>query len=552
MAKGKSTMRSPARGSGRKMVTADGLDHPISLELCKRLNRFYEALILLSSLMQACSRNGQQPNKAPSDVSEPGDDYRMTQECLMNKLAQICDNRRGGETITSVAIIQLPDCLVYAFASNQRSPKEIKEAETFLLDLFEYLSNTSATSSVLMEEATSKSATYVLEKILAFNHERVQCYRIGLVHGLTQCIKDCDRRGSVHEKTSQDDEALVRAAADLRQSLIYHSIVDRGKLGRFDESPHWAELQHFIGRLVSYLRATQTIFVARRRHPELFDIDSIKIKFIPSSRPLPNPMNAFQAGLDPLQRQTVRSAHDLIPRMTGDAEMIETYSQYADELQVCKLDELIATQCCKFNPRGFRPIVHSEVLLLDWLRKQFAEDMHSIPFYEGNKYIGCSKPTCRLCEYYFAAHSSGVRVRSPHRNVYRNWAVPDALVEGETSRYKDKMIDAVLVKVREDALTALREKVCVRKRFDSNTYSSMPTCQSLTGISVTLDDLSSRIGGLSISSHVHPRVYPSVATRIHVSSNVEDTCSVAAQGTNGGSDDESGGVLVFSGRNRRS
>ncbi|KAK1450668.1 hypothetical protein CCUS01_02124 [Colletotrichum cuscutae] len=444
------------------------------------------------------------------------------------------------------------NCLVYAFASNQRSPKEIKEAEAFLLNLFEYLSNTSASSSVLMEEATSKSATYVLEKILAFNHERVQCYRIGLVQGLTQCIKDCNRRGSVHEKTSQDDEALVRAAADLRQSLIYHSIVDRGKLGRFDESPHWAELQHFIGRLVSYLRATQTIFVARRRHPELFDIDSIKIKFIPSSRPLPNPMNAFQAGLDPLQRQTVRSAHDLIPRMTGDAEMIETYSQYADELQVCKLDELIATQCCKSNPRGFRPIVHSEVLLLDWLRKQFAEDMHSIPFYEGNKYIGCSKPTCRLCEYYFAAHSSGVRVRSPHRNVYRNWAVPDALVEGETSRYKDKMIDAVLVKVREDALTALREKVCVRKRFDSNTYSSMPTCQSLTGISVTLDDLSSRIGGLSISSHVQPRIYPSVATRIHVSINVEDTCSVAGQGTNGGSDDESGGVLVFSGRNKRS
>ncbi|KAK7451420.1 hypothetical protein Landi51_04791 [Colletotrichum acutatum] len=356
---------------------------------------------------------------------------------------------------------------------------------------------------------------------------------------------------SVAEKSSQDDEALVRAAADLRQSVIFHSIVDRGKLGRFDESPHWAELQHFIGRLVSYLRATQTIFVARRRHPELFDTDSIKIKFITSSRPMPNPMNAFQAGLNTLQRQTVRSAHDIIPRMTGDVGMIETYSQYADELQVCKLDELIAAQCCKSNPKGFRPIVHSEVLLLDWLRKQFAEDTHSIPFYEGNKYIGCSKPTCRLCEYYFAAHSSGVRVRSPHRNVYRNWAVPDALVEGDSSRYKDKMIDAVLAKVREDALTALREKVCVRKRFDSNTYSSMPTCQSLTGIPDTLDDLSSRIGGLSISSHVHSRVHPSVVKSIPVSSNIEDTRSVTAHEKNGGSDDESGGVLVFAGRNRR-
>ncbi|KAG7042217.1 hypothetical protein JMJ77_0010318 [Colletotrichum scovillei] len=522
MAKEKSTMRSPARGSGRN---GDGR-RPGSPHQSRALQKAEQILRSLDTAFK-------------SDAGF--------------KLAQLCDNRRGGDTVTAVAIIQLPDCLVYAFASNQRSPKEIKEAETFLLDLFEYLSQTSASSSDFMEDATSKPASSILEKILAFNHERVQCYRIGLVQGLTKCIEDCDRRGSVHvaEKSSQDDEALVRAAADLRQSLIYHSIVDRGKLGRFDESPHWAELQHFIGRLVSYLRATQTIFVARRRHPELFDIDSIKIKFIASSKPLPNPMNAFQAGLNPLQRQTVRSAHDLIPRMTGDASMIETYSQYADELQVCKLDELIAAQCCKSNPRGFRPIVHSEVLLLDWLRKQFAEDMHSIPFYEGNKYIGCSKPTCRLCEYYFAAHSSGVRVRSPHRNVYRNWAVPDTLVEGESSRYKDKIIDAVLVKVREDALTALREKVCVRKRFDSNTYSSMPTCQSLTGISITLDDLSSRIGGLSISSQVHSRVYPSVVKSIYVSSNVEDTCSVADHGEDGGSDDESGGVLVFSGRNRR-
>ncbi|KXH61421.1 hypothetical protein CSAL01_05247 [Colletotrichum salicis] len=607
MAKGKANTRSSAKGSGPKMMTADGLDHSISLRLCKRLNRFYEALTLLYSLVRACPTSGQQLDKPPSDVAEPGENHRAILECFMNKLAQICDNQRGGKTVTSVAIIQLPDILIYTFASNQRSAKEVAEVEEFIFSVLEYLSETDATPSDSQDDITSNSFQHVLGQILYFHRRRIQCYRAGLAGALSQCIADCDRRESgqsefetsrlgaailtffkdssvktcllelqrvaddseaslksqnsskdallfslesyedhtdpsIAEKNLQNNEALVKAATQLRQSTIYHSIVDRGKSGKVDESPYWCDLQHFVGRLVSYLRATQTLFVARKRYPELFDLDTIKIKFVASSKPLPNPMNAFQAGLNPMQRKTTRSAHDILSRMTNDEEMIKTYRQYADELQRCDLDGRIATQCCK---PVFRPIVHSEVLLLDWLRKEFAEDMHSIPFYEGMKYIGCSKPTCRLCDYYFAAHSSGVRVRPTHQNVYPSWTVPDVLEEGEISTTKDEMIDAVLAKVREAAFTALREKVSERKRFDSDT-SSMPMCQPLTGISVTLDDLSSRIGGLSISSH--QRVFPFVVK--NTSSNVEDTWSVAAHGDDSGSDYDSGGVLVFTGRNK--
>ncbi|KAK1636385.1 hypothetical protein BDP81DRAFT_429600 [Colletotrichum phormii] len=551
------------------MMTADGLDHPISLRLCKRLNRFYEALTLLYSLVQACPTSGQQLNKTPSDVAEPGENHRAILNCFMNKLAQICDNQRGGKTVTSVAIIQLPDILVYTFASNQRSAKEIAEVEGFIFSVLEYLSETDAAPSDSEDDVTSKSFQHILGQILFFHRRRIQCYRAGLAKALSQCIADCDRRepgqnssvktsllelqrvaddseaslkGQNSKEKVQNNEALVQAATQLRQSTIYHSIVDRGKSGKVDESPYWCDLQHFVGRLVSYLRATQTLFVARKRYPELFDLDGTKIKFVASSKPLPNPMNAFQAGLNPLQRKTTRSAHDILSRITSDEEMMKKYRQYADELQRCDLDGRIATQCCK---PVFRPIVHSEVLLLDWLRKEFAEDIHSIPFYEGMKYIGCSKPTCRLCDYYFAAHSSGVRVRPTHQNVYPSWTVPDVLEEGEISTTKDRMIDAVLAKVREAAFTALREKVSERKRFDSDT-SSMPTCQPLTGISVTLDDLSSRIGGLSISSH--QRVFPFVVKS--KSSNVEDTWSVAAHGDDSGSDDDSGGVLVFTGRNK--
>ncbi|KAK1997126.1 hypothetical protein LX36DRAFT_721590 [Colletotrichum falcatum] len=257
-------------------------------------------------------------------------------------------------------------------------------------------------------------------------------------------------------------------------------------------------------------------------------------------------MTAFQAGLPPRQRTAVRSASVIISRMTSDEAKQEAYRRYADELQRCGLDGLIADQCCS---KSFRPIAHSEVLLLEWLRKEFADETRSIPFYGGVKYIGCSKPTCRLCEYYFAAHNGGVRVRPSHRNVYANWVVPDVLVEGETSQYKARMMDAVLAKVRDDVFLALSEKVSERKRFDSETCSSLPTYRSAPGVSTHIGGLASLVEGLSLAG-------PARASRSKLAREVlmgDDAWSVAAQDDNdgygGGDDDDGGGTLVFTGRN---
>ncbi|KZL85528.1 hypothetical protein CI238_04623 [Colletotrichum incanum] len=571
------------------MITADGLDHPISLKLCKRLNRFFEALSILSSLQTACGRNSQ--FTATSDTSVSEESHSRTLECFINKLAQTCDNKRHGPTVTSLAIVRPPDKLLYAFASNQRSHEDNEEARGFVFSILHYVNQVCA-EPCFRDDECSTVFRHVLRNILNFNHERIQHYRQSLLERLDQCLRDCERCTSEQSKfvhslgvwtrnearlmsldtslkavllpiqqiallpsdepteddgvssTSSKNEELVRAATALRQSPAFNDIVDKGKAGKIDESQHWCELQHFIGRLASYFRATQAILGARKSHPELFAMEGLEIHFIDSSKPIPNPMNAFQAGLPPTQRDTVRSAHAIISRMTSDKGKQEVYQQYADELQRCGLDDLIAKQCRK---KTFRPIAHSEVLLLEWLRSEFAEETHSIPFYSGVKYIGCSKPTCRLCEYYFAAHSSGVRVRPPHRNVYPNWVVPDVLVEGETSQYKARMIDAVLGRVRDDVFMALREKVSERKRFDSNTYSSQPTYESLADISDDLDDLVSQVGGILIASR-------SRISCAEVRSNMrigDDAWSVVAQNDETDEDND-GGVLMFTGRNMRS
>jgi len=142
------------------------------------------------------------------------------------------------------------------------------------------------------------------------------------------------------------------------------------------------------------------------------------------------------------------------------------YRAHAQELQKCGLDESIRTKTTK---QKFQPIVHAEVHLLDWLDSD--DVTHPSKFFKHYKYIGCSKPTCRLCEQYFIVHPSGVKVRSPHRNLYTNWRMPDVYEDQglQAVENRKKLIDKILRLVREDAFRVLVERVPEGKRHDSNT-----------------------------------------------------------------------------------
>ncbi|TDZ14250.1 hypothetical protein Cob_v012763 [Colletotrichum orbiculare MAFF 240422] len=482
MAKGKSKACSPGRG----MVTADGLEHPISMKLCKRLNRLNEAVVLLASLIEVQFSNGE--TKAPNDNSEPGENPNKVLECFINKLAQVCDNRQGGDTVTSLAILELPDKVMYIFASNRRSAAEGEKVREFIFKLLFYVSEMAAKSPPVEDDDRSKFFGTLLRNILNFNYERIGAYAKGIGKRLVQCLRDCTRTSerdtllqqgllklqtlAVIVATScgknscapdpKDLEALVRGATLLRNSTIFDHIVNMTNMsGRHHASEHWSDLQHYIGRLVSYHRIVRTIIVTRKCHPALFYGDNIEVQFVKSSKPLPNPMVAFQAGLPPSQRHKIRKADDIISRMTSDEEKKATYREYAETLQNCQLDERLRKRCCSDS---YRPIVHSEVLLLEHLQTEFAQETRSVPFYHGDKYIGCSKPTCRLCDFYFASNNTGVKVRPPHPNVYINWTVPNVMDENpETAKAKDSVIDGVLQKVREAAFTAMKDKFSARK-----------------------------------------------------------------------------------------
>jgi OTT_1508-like deaminase len=224
-------------------------------------------------------------------------------------------------------------------------------------------------------------------------------------------------------------------------------------------------LRHVIGRLASYQDAVEVILSARQKWEDLFN--QFSVQYIPPSKPAPNPIKKKNTCI-----------HDLLGRFTSDPENIARYRAQALELERLEPLELAKRVSNKFHADDFHPIVHAEVLLHDWL-KHMPGNMRPESFFRNWQYIGSSKPTCRLCHYYFAEQNDGVQVRDPHMNLYVNWRLPD--IHRQQPRAADavakrrRLLTTIRTKVREVAVQTMHDKQPVGKADDSNTSSSRPT-----------------------------------------------------------------------------
>lgn len=251
------------------------------------------------------------------------------------------------------------------------------------------------------------------------------------------------------------------------KSSTYGSLQERASLETGERSP-WADVRHAAGRLLSYFQASKTLIEARKKWECLFY--EFEVDFVLSSNPLTNPISD----------KTV-NADAIIGRMTSDKTEMQQYGAHAAQLQRFDLDDIIKKQVTD----GFRALVHAEVLIHKSLIDEYGlTGPRPSDFFERRKYIGSSKPTCRLCDYYFTASATGIDVRKTHRNLYINWRAPDVYVDqGEAAKKRrQQVLTKVLDRVREDAFRTLAEKVPERKQYDSNTDPTYPALNQGTSI----------------------------------------------------------------------
>ncbi|KAK3379654.1 hypothetical protein B0T24DRAFT_569852 [Lasiosphaeria ovina] len=495
--------------------------------------RFYEPVVILCCVPRYCIRNSVET--ATYEVDTPKS-LEHTYRCFVDKLSQICDSERGGETVTSFGVLKLDkDKVQYWFASNQRNTAELGVVEDYITDIFQTLSNSSR-SDVKLAIANPRRSLYsdILTRIIRFNRGRMELYVERLCKELEICLDDIDDAydsldedsSNADEDGSDDSEGDATQTQTLMYTLndLFHGeletfvrekcIATQAKRGNqaaqisVDEplgSP-WEDAYHCIGRLLSYFLAVNILLSARKYWPELFHAN-VQIVRLPSSRPERDPPS--------IRKSADRILHSMTQAQKsagGGGGEFKAYRRNTAALKAWGIDDRIKEVTHHLH---FRPIVHAEILVDDAIRRaqRIASTNHSeedeeepLGFFreaEFGRYIGSSKPTCRLCALYFAAQGDGPRVRPPHGNVYHNWRAPDVFAgdggEDEGQR-RNAVLEKMVATLRADTWNAIRSKSAPWKAWDSNDTATNPLLARATAITASVvDALAVRVGGVAIA-----------------------------------------------------
>ncbi|RTE75060.1 hypothetical protein BHE90_010487 [Fusarium euwallaceae] len=472
------------------------------------IHKFYEPAVLLNAL-----------NFTEREAAPPGDfdatidttDPQQLFQAFVYKLGHICDSHKGnyGATITSFCVLKdeaKDDVAHYWFASNQRTRQELETTAEYMRELLERVGDPNGDLVSLKRE--------LLSDVLWFNRPRLEHYFRQMSDRATKCRDSCLETSSdenmrlatklsellklINFDTSKTTPrhyfvhlgaGAIRLLEQLCRSPEGKVMAERAREGRRFGVPSqecWSDLQHMINRTTAYSESVRFILAAKIRWPRLFD--NFKVSFIESSQRMERPF-----------RNKSQTADGIVGRMTRKQKMIDTFREFARELQKFKLDDLIMGV---WKDPNFRPIVHAEVLLLDHLDKKGLLEPRF--FFNEWMYIGSSKPTCKLCHHYFTLHHvPNVGHRPSHGNLYLSWRFPDVFKsQGEEGIQKRQiMVDRVLEKVRKEAFDIVSRKgTSSYKGDDSFTYSAaMPERSTVAGSAVDLEDLASMIGHMDLS-----------------------------------------------------
>lgn len=264
----------------------------------------------------------------------------------------------------------------------------------------------------------------------------------------------------------------------LNQNLNFRdSISVQAREGEINSSNLWLELRHSLGRLHSYDLAVKTMLRARKLLGRLFN--EVTVTVIPSAAAIPHPLCKKRP-----------NAHEILGRMTSAEEIMTRTRARAEELQP-SLDEKILGEC---NSAFQTHMVHAEILVLDYVQS-YLRKSEDTKFWNNWRYIGSCKPTCRLCNYYFMAHPSGVQVRESHNNLYPHWRAPDVFDEAAMNK-TETLLQAVIVKTRADAIRSLESQISPGRNHDSNSFSEMPPRSGSLRTETPISEITSRFSSV--------------------------------------------------------
>ena len=167
----------------------------------------------------------------------------------------------------------------------------------------------------------------------------------------------------------------------------------------------WKQVLHLLGRLCSWVRASRYIVLTYKDFREhLRDAQVLQADKSPFST------TDFQLPW----RNTSAILGGVLP------EFQESLLQ--DALQARQNDKALSSilQWLSSMIDGtFNPNLHAEIALLLHFH------LRGLEFIAGDRYIGCSKPSCYCCDLYLRSHPARILPRRCHGNIWVKWTVPE-------------------------------------------------------------------------------------------------------------------------------
>ncbi|KAK3401377.1 hypothetical protein B0T20DRAFT_401634 [Sordaria brevicollis] len=456
----------------------------------KILHRFYEPIMLLEALRECVREHLSVPSQS---VHVNVEDPKQLYQAFVYKLAHICDREKGGKTVTALMILNMNSLpafapeYTYVFAVNQATPEHLSHTASFLHTVLQKVALAPPATDTEGRTAAERELRQI---VLRFNRPRMKFYLNSLRERAGVCYRHCEM--------SEDDESamVIGVLTDLRSSeefiindmtpeaeydqkckLVFRKLASifsdkhlndiflaRAAAGRsaiegYTTMSCWSDLVHTALRILAYRASVHYCFLARDRWPALFRKNP-RIVAVPSADPQPTP-----------RRNKSLKAEAIVGRMTSNDKLMNIFKRFVQDLQMIHLDFRLSLAYQK-SPL----IVHSEVLLHDWLLTDHGKgEIVPTMFFNKWPYIGSSKPTCKLCKYYFEESRSGVEHRASHGNLYVKWRLPDVYdFHGpEAVKRRQIMLDRILERVRKEVFNTIKKKSPQSyKHEDSNTLSA--------------------------------------------------------------------------------
>jgi len=212
----------------------------------------------------------------------------------------------------------------------------------------------------------------------------------------------------------------------------------------------WSDIRHDIGKLGTWAKATRILIRCAQKFPQRIEKAQVKVVRPDGPANMPNTSH-------------ITDLQGVVRRMLPAKEVV-----LGEELvQVLADTDLVAPVLSRFREEyaNIKPRPHAELLILEHFHR------NDFDFVSGDKYIGCSKPSCYSCHIYMQYHPGGFTPRPCHGNLWINWAPPIPLPmnipannpQGQRIRPQDhhtfKMLQKMLIPIRQD----LQEQILSRR-----------------------------------------------------------------------------------------